>query len=116
MGLYEPLKNYENQVIGAIWIGRPPSFIDSIDKDQTEIEKTAEKRTNLYIVLAALISMLVAIAIASFFSKRVTARIDQLRKGAEGIEKGRLSHRLRIASGDEIELLSKQSKSMRSKL
>jgi signal transduction histidine kinase len=116
MGLYEPLKNYANQVIGAIWIGRPLSFIGSIDEAQTEIEKTAERRTNIYIVLAALISMLVAIAIASFFSKRVTARIDQLRKGAEVIEKGRLDHRLRIDSGDEIELLSKQFNSMASKL
>jgi two-component system, NtrC family, sensor kinase len=116
MGQYEPLKNYENQVIGAIWIGRPLSFIRSIDKAQTEIEKTAEKRTNIYIVLAALISLLVAIGIASFFSKRVTARIDQLRKGTEIIEKGRLDHRLRIASGDEIELLSKQFNSMASKL
>jgi signal transduction histidine kinase len=54
--------------------------------------------------------------IASFFSKRVTARIDQLRKGAEVIEKGRFDHRLRIESGDEIELLSKQFNSMASKL
>ena len=37
-----------------------------------------------------------AIGIASFFSKRVTARIDQLRKGAEVIESGRLDHRLRM--------------------
>jgi signal transduction histidine kinase len=116
MGLYEPLKNYENQVIGAIWIGRPLSFIDSIDKDQTAIEKTAERRTNIYIVVAAMISMLLAIAIASFFSKRVTARIDQLRKGAEVIEQGLLDHRLLIDSGDEIELLSKQFNSMASKL
>jgi two-component system, NtrC family, sensor kinase len=116
MGLYEPLKNGENLVIGAIWIGRPLSFIDSIDKDQTKIEKTAEARTNIYIVVAATISMLVAIAIASFFSKRVAFRIDQLRKGAEIIEKGRLDHRLRIDSGDEIELLSKQFNSMASKL
>src|SRR5215813_2316958 len=51
MGLYEPLKNYENQVIGAVWIGRPLSFIASIDRDQTGIEKTAERRTNIYIFL-----------------------------------------------------------------
>jgi two-component system NtrC family sensor kinase len=116
MGQYEPLKNYEDQVIGAIWIGRALAFIDSIDKAQTAIEKTAERRTNIYIVMGSLISMLMAIAIASFFSKRVTARIDQLRKGAEVIEKGRLDHRLRINSGDEIELLSKQFNSMASKL
>jgi two-component system, NtrC family, sensor kinase len=116
MGLYEPLKNSQNEVIGAIWIGRPLSFIASIDKDQTKIEKTAEARTNIYILIAATISMLVAIAIASFFSKRVTFRIDQLRKGAEIIENGRLDHRLRIDSGDEIELLSKQFNSMASKL
>jgi signal transduction histidine kinase len=60
--------------------------------------------------------MLMAILIASFFSKRVTARIDQLREGAEIIEQGRLDHRLRIDSGDEIELLSKQFNSMASKL
>jgi len=60
--------------------------------------------------------MLVAIAIASFFSKRVTARIDQLRRGAEVIEQGQLDYRLRIESGDEIELLSKQFNSMASKL
>jgi signal transduction histidine kinase len=116
MGQYEPLKNYEDQVIGAIWLGRPITFIASIDKQQSEIEKTAESRTNIYIVLAALVSMLLAIAIASFFSKRVTARIDQLRRGAEVIENGRLGYRLRIDSGDEIELLSKQFNSMASKL
>ena len=116
MGLYEPLTNYENQVIGAIWLGRPLNFIDKIDKDQTAVERSAESRTNIYIVLAALISMLVAIAIASFFSKRVTARIDQLRRGAEVIEQGQLDYRLRIESGDEIELLSKQFNSMASKL
>ena len=46
----------------------------------------------------------------------MAARIDQLRKGAEVIEKGRLDYRLRIDSGDEIELLSKQFNSMASKL
>jgi methyl-accepting chemotaxis protein len=116
MGQYEPLKNDENQVVGAIWIGRPLSFISSIDKAQSEIEKTAESKTNIYIVLAALISMLIAIAIASFFSKKVTARIDQLRKGAEVIEQGQLDYRLRIKSGDEIELLSQRFNSMASKL
>lgn len=116
MGLYEPLPNYENQVVGAIWIGRPLSFIASIDKAQTEIEKTAERRTNLYIVVAVFISLLLAIAIASVFSLRVTARIDQLREGAEIIENGRLNYRLHIKSGDEIELLSKQFNSMASKL
>jgi two-component system, NtrC family, sensor kinase len=116
MGRYEPLKNYENQVIGAIWIGRPLTFIASIDRAQTEIEKTAEKRTNIYIVVGAVVSLLVAIAVATFFSKRVTARIDQLRQGTEIIEKGRLDYRLRIESGDEIELLSKQFNSMASKL
>ncbi len=116
LGLYEPLRNYENQVVGAIWIGRPLSFIASIDTAQSQIESTAESRTNIYIILAALISLLVAIAIASFFSRRVTARIDQLRKGAEVIEKGRLDYRLRIDSGDEIELLSKQFSSMAAKL
>src|SRR5205807_2255515 len=72
--------------------------------------------TNIYIIISAIISLFVAIAIASFFSKRVTARIDQLRKGAEVIEKGQLDNRLRIDSGDEIELLSKQFNSMASKL
>ena len=116
MGLYEPLRNYENQVIGAIWIGRPLEFIASIDKAQTEVERGAGSRTNIYIVLSAVISMIVAIAIASFFSRRVTARIDQLRQGAEIIESGRLDYRLRVDSGDEIEQLSKQFNSMASKL
>src|SRR5204863_7494406 len=111
-----PLRNYENQVVGAIWIGRPTSDIAAINKAQSDIEKTAESRTIIYIVASALISLLVAIAIASFFSKRVTARIDQLRKGAEVIENGRMGYRLRIDSGDEIELLSKQFNSMASKL
>jgi two-component system, NtrC family, sensor kinase len=116
VGLYEPLRNYEGQVVGAFWTGRLISFIASINENQSKIERTAVSRTNLYIVIAALISLLIAIAIASFFSKRVTARIDQLRKGAEIIEKGRLDHRLKIESGDEIELVSKQFNSMASKL
>jgi two-component system NtrC family sensor kinase len=110
------LRDYENQVVGAIWIGRSLSVFASIDKAQSGIEKTAGSRTNIYIIVAALISMMVAIGIASFFSRRVTARIDQLRKGAEIIENGRLDYRLRIESGDEIELLSKQFNSMASEL
>ena len=116
MGFFEPLRNYENQVIGAIWVGRPLSFIDSIDSSQQAIEAEAGGRTNIYIIISAIISLLVAIAIASFFSKRVTSRIDRLRKGAEVIEEGQLDYRLRIDSGDEIELLSKQFNSMASKL
>jgi two-component system, NtrC family, sensor kinase len=116
MGLYEPLRNYENQVIGAIWIGRPMSSIDSIDKAQSEIETGAGSRTNFYIVVSAIISMIIAVVIAWFFSKRVTARIDQLRQGAEIIESGRFDYRLHVQSGDEIELLSKQFNSMATKL
>jgi two-component system NtrC family sensor kinase len=116
VGWYEPLRNYEGQVVGAIWIGRLTSDLASIDTNQSKIARSAESRTNLYIVAAALISLLIAVAIASFFSKRVTARIDQLREGAEIIEKGRLDHRLQIESGDEIELVSKQFNSMASKL
>jgi two-component system NtrC family sensor kinase len=116
LGRYEPLRNYENQVVGAIWIGRLTSDIAAINKAQSDIEKTTQSRTNLYIIASALISLLVAIGVASFFSRRVTARIDQLRRGAEVIESGRLDHRLRIKSGDEIELLSKQFNSMASKL
>ncbi|HLH31268.1 MAG TPA: ATP-binding protein, partial [Terriglobia bacterium] len=115
-GRYEPLRNYENEVVGAIWLGRPLSDLASMDRDQSKIETMAESRTNVYIVAAGFISLVVAILIATFFSKRVTARIDQLRKGAEVIEKGRLDYRLRIKSGDEIELLSKQFNSMASKL
>src|SRR5215471_16973212 len=116
LGRYEPLRNYEGQVVGAIWIGRLISDLAAINRGQSDIEKTAQSRTNLYIIASALISLLVAIGVASFFSKRVTARIEQLRKGAEVIESGRLDHRLRIKSGDEIELLSKQFNSMASKL
>jgi two-component system NtrC family sensor kinase len=115
-GLYEPLLNYEKQVVGALWLGRPLSLFASINNTQEKIEKSAESRTNIYIDVAAIISLLLAIGVASFFSRRVTARIDQLRKGAEVIEKGRLDYRLRIDSGDEIELLSKQFNSMASKL
>ena len=115
-GLYEPLLNYEKQVVGALWLGRPLSLFASIDNTQSKIEQSAEGRTNIYIYVAAIISLLLAIGVASFFSKRVTARIDQLRKGAEVIEEGQLDYRLRIDSGDEIELLSKQFNSMASKL
>ena len=116
MGAYEPLLDYDQKVIGAIYVGRPLAFIDSINRAQEEIEADAARRTNIYIIASAAISLLIAILIATFFSKRVTARIDQLRKGAEVIEKGRLDYRLRIQSGDEIELLSKQFNSMASKL
>src|SRR5439155_15921263 len=116
MGAYEPLLDYDQKVIGAIYVGRPLAFIDSINRAQEEIEADAARRTNIYIIASAAISLLIAILIATFFSKRVTARIDQLRKGAEVIENGRLDYRLRIQSGDEIELLSKQFNSMASKL
>jgi two-component system, NtrC family, sensor kinase len=116
LGAYEPLLDYDNKVIGAIYVGRPLALIDSINRAQEEIEADAARQTNIYIIASAAISLLLAILIATFFSKRVTARIDQLRKGAEVIEKGQLDYRLRIRSGDEIELLSKQFNSMAAKL
>lgn len=116
MGAFEPLRNYENQVIGAVYIGRPLTFIDNITSSQQAIEADARNRTNIYIVALSIVSMILAIAIASIFSKGVTVRIDQLRKGAEVIEQGQLDYRLKIESGDEIETLSKQFNSMASKL
>lgn len=116
IGVYEPLRNYDNQIVGAIWVGRPLSFVNSIIDAQRAVEADAARRTNLYIIGLAGISMMLAIAIATIFSKRVTARIDQLRKGAEVIESGQLDYRLKITSRDEIELLSKQFNSMAAKL
>jgi two-component system NtrC family sensor kinase len=116
MTTYEPLLDHDKKIIGAISVGRPLSFIDSINRSQEAIEAEAGRRSNLYIVGSAIISLLLAVGIAWFFSKRVTARIDQLRKGAEVIQKGRLDYRLQIDSGDEIEQLSKQFNSMASKL
>jgi two-component system NtrC family sensor kinase len=116
LGAYDPIQDYEEKVVGAIWIGRPLSAIDSINRAQEAIEAQAGRQTNIYIFFSALISLVAAILIASVFSRRVTARIDQLRRGAEIIEKGKLDYRLRIESGDEIEMLSKQFNSMASKL
>lgn len=116
IGVYDPLRNYDNQVIGAIWVGRPLSFVNSIIDAQRAVEADAARVTNLYITGLASISMILAVVIATIFSRTVTARIDRLRKGAEVIERGQLDYRLDIRSGDEIELLSKQFNSMAAKL
>lgn len=116
VGVYEPIRNHENQIIGAMWLGRPQSFFDSIIRSQQVVEEAVERRTNVYIVALGLVSLLLSIFIASILSSRIGGQIDQLRKGAEVIAQGNLDYRLGIHSGDEIELLADQFNTMASKL
>jgi two-component system NtrC family sensor kinase len=116
LGAYDPIRNHAGQVIGSFELTRPLSLLDSIASAQQQIENAVERRTTIYIVALAAISMIVAIVVASIFSKRITRQIDQLRKGADVIAEGNLENRLRVDSGDEIELLAQQFNLMASKL
>jgi len=116
MGVFDPIKDYDGQVVGSLYIGRPYSSMDEIAKAQDEATAPIQKRTRLYIAGLVVVSMLLAIFIASIFSKRITRQIDQLRKGAETISDGNLDYRLNVSSGDEIEVLAEQFNSMAAKL
>lgn len=116
LGLYEPIRNSEGQIIGALWLGRPLSFINSITERQEQMERAVSRRTNLYIAGLAAVSLLTSIVIAMVFARRITRQLDQLRRGAEVIAQGNLDYRLDLRSGDEIETLSKQFNVMASKL
>ncbi len=116
MGVFDPIKDYDGVVLGSLYLGRPLSYLDEISKAQGDIETAVERRTTVYIIVLVIVSTIIAIAIASLSSKRISRQIDQLRKGAETISDGNLDYRLKIASGDEIELLAEQFNSMASKL
>src|SRR5207247_8550610 len=68
------------------------------------------------ILALAAVSIIISIVIASIFSKRITDRINKLRKGAETISRGNLDYRLQINSGDEIEVLAEHFNAMASQL
>ena len=116
MGVFDPIKDFQGIVLGSLYIGRPLSSVDAITKAEEDIESGLKRKTTLYIVALAIASILIGLVIASAFSKRITNRIDQLRKGAETISDGNLDHRLKIASGDEIEELAEQFNAMAARL
>ena len=116
MGVFDPIKDAEGIVLGSLYIGRPLSLVAAISKSQEDLEVATELKTELYIVALAVFSVLIGLVIASIFSKRITRQIDQLRKGAETISDGNLDYRLKIESGDEIEVLGEQFNAMAAKL
>jgi two-component system NtrC family sensor kinase len=110
LGMYEPLRNYTHQVVGAIGSGRS-LYHRSTKRNQIE----RPRRRQFIIIVAALISCW-SLSESHHSSPNADGRRSPSRKGAEIIEKGRRYYRLRIDSGDEIELLSKQFNSMASEL
>ncbi len=116
VGIFDPFKDLDGVVLGSLYIGRPTSLVDAISKAQEDIEGGIERKTTLYIAVLAFLSILIGVVIASIFSKRITNQIDQLRKGAETISDGNLDYRLKIDSGDEIEVLAEQFNAMAAKL
>ncbi|MBI4475462.1 MAG: HAMP domain-containing protein [Acidobacteria bacterium] len=116
MGVFDPIRDHQNTAIGSFWIGRPLALMQQVAASQRQLELGFGRRATIYIIILAVASTLISIVVASFFARRVTGRIDQLRRGAAIIEQGQLDHRLNIKSGDEIELVSKQFNSMASKL
>jgi len=116
MGVLEPIKDLDGVVLGSLYIGRPMSLVDAISKAQEEVQNGVERKRQLYVITLAVISLIIAVVIASIFSKRITNQIDQLRKGAETISDGNLDYRLRINSDDEIEVLGEQFNAMAAKL
>jgi len=116
MGVFDPIKNHEGTAVGAIYIGRPLSALNEITKAQDEIQAAVQRRTIFSIIALVVCTMLLALVMATVFSKRMIRHIDKLRKGAETISDGNLDHRLDIQSGDEIEVLAQQFNSMAAKL
>jgi signal transduction histidine kinase len=116
MGVFDPVKDFDGVVLGSLYIGRPMSMVNAISKAQEDIQSGIERTRQLYVIALAAVSVIIGVVIASIFSKRITKRIDQLRRGAETISDGNLDYRLRINSGDEIEVLAEQFNAMAAKL
>jgi len=116
IGVFDPIKDYEDVVLGSLYIGRPTSLVNAISKAQEDILSGIERKRQYYVLALAAVSIVIGVVIASLFSKRITKQIDQLRKGAETISDGNLNYRLRINSGDEIEVLAEQFNAMAAKL
>jgi two-component system NtrC family sensor kinase len=116
MGVFDPIKDFDDVVLGSLYIGRPLSLVNAISAAQEDIENGILDKTRYYIIGLAIASVVIGFVIASIFSKRITKQIDLLRKGAATISDGNLDYRLEIKSGDEIETLAQQFNSMAARL
>jgi len=79
MGAYEPLLDYDQKVIGAIYVGRPLAFIDSINRARRRSKRT-RRADQHYIIASAAISLLIAILDRHILLQAGHGTIDQLRK------------------------------------
>ncbi len=77
----------------------------------------AERRLAAHALLAALgLSLLVALALAAYISRRLARPIDQLRRSAEEMSRGDLGRQVRVRTGDELEELAGALNRMSSEL
>jgi len=116
IGVFDRIKDFEGVNLGWLYIGRPMSLVNAISKAQEDIQTGIDQKRKMYIAALAVVSIVISVVIATIFSKRITKQIDLLRKGAETISDGNLDYRLKINSGDEIEVLANQFNAMAAKL
>lgn len=95
IGMYDPIKNYFGNIIGVMYIGiEEVKFVDPVNK-------------NIKLIgIIAVISLLVAIALAALFARTITTPILKLVSAAKFIAAGDLNQRVKIKGNDETAQLS----------
>jgi signal transduction histidine kinase/DNA-binding response OmpR family regulator len=85
-------------------------------EEPVETALAGVNRIEKFAMVLALLTLLGTFGLSYWFSERITRPIRQLQEGAGLISQGNLHHRLRIATGDEIEALAHQFNEMADQL
>ena len=95
IGLYDPIKNYFGKIVGVMYIGiEEAKFVEPVNK-------------NIKLIgIIAVISLIVAIALAALFARTITTPILKLVSAAKFIATGDLNQRVKIKGNDETAQLS----------
>ena len=98
---YQPIRNYENQIIGVLYVGQ-------LLKAYTWIR---DKVVLTFIGIASILFIIV-VAISYFITRSITRPLSEIVKVTQSIATGDLDHELRVNSRDEIGQLASSFNTM----
>ena len=88
---YEPIKNYEGEIIGILYVGQ-------LEKAYTSIRN----KVVLTFIGIASIGFIIIVAISYFFTRSITRPLGEMVKATQSITRGDLDHKVKVASADEV--------------
>ncbi|HIE52292.1 MAG TPA: HAMP domain-containing protein, partial [Armatimonadetes bacterium] len=93
---YQPLRDGQGKIIGALAVGTPRSFFAPVLRALEQSTRLLAARTHHLWATEVVLSLLLALLVAWLVAARLSAPIRKLRAGAQRIGEGDFDYRLRI--------------------